>query len=184
MEQRGRWYRRRSCSIFLSVHPMSDTSEFVHYLICHSIQTCDKKQTNAHWLDTTIQDTAIQFVCEPVLHLVLLASLEHMIVCVCVCVALTAKVFDPISEVGVPADSLTLREKQRHLSNVQQLRRLLRKMRSDMLPFTIVYLFIYLVCYCGRIITLPVDNGRCMSATKDKIHKIIIFLLLFHLVSI
>lgn len=84
MEQRGRWYRGRSCSIFLSVRPMSDTSEFVHYLICHSIQTCDKKQTNAHWLDTTIQDTAIQFVCEPVLHLVLLASLEHMIVCVCV----------------------------------------------------------------------------------------------------
>lgn len=27
-------------------------------------------------------------------------------------------------------------------------------------------LFICLFCYCSRIITLPVDNGRCMSATK------------------
>lgn len=60
----------------------------------------------------------------------------------CVCVALTAEVFDPISEVGVAADSLTLREKQRYLSNVQRLRRLLRKMCSDMLPFTIYQRFL------------------------------------------
>lgn len=107
-----------------------------------------------------------------------------MFLCVCVCVTLTAEVFDPISEVSVPADSLTLREKQRYLSNVQRLRRLLRKMCSDMLPFTIYqrfldasvaewlfvgFVFIYFVCYCGRIITLPVDDGRCMSATKRNI---------------
>lgn len=182
MEQRGRWYRRRSCSIFLSVRPMSDTSEFVHYLICHSIQTCDKKQTNAHWLDTTIQDTAIQFVCEPVLHLVLLASLEHMIVCVCVCRSHSQGLWPhqwsrrPCWLFDIERETKTLIKRPTTEETVEE----------NALWHVAIYncLFIYLVCYCGRIITLPVDNGRCMSATKDKIHKIIIFLLLFHLVSI
>lgn len=62
-------------------------------------------------------------------------------------------------------------------------------MRPDMLPFTIyqqfldasvaeclfvgflvINLFIF-VSYCGSTKTLPVDGGRCMSATKHNIKK-------------
>lgn len=91
MERRGRWYRRRSRSLLFSVHSLSVTAEFMHYLICQSSRTCDKK--NKQMLTGEIRarrlDTAIQLGCEPVLHLVLLASQEHMIVCLCVHVSLS-----------------------------------------------------------------------------------------------
>lgn len=191
MERRGCWYHRRSRSLLFSVHPLSVTAEFRHYLICHSSQTCDKKQTNAHWWDTTMQFWILLFSlfgnqCFTLFY----SRLRNTWLCVfvCVCVALTAEVFDPISEVGIPADFLTLREKQRYLSNVQRRRRQLRKIRSDMLPFTIyqrfldasaaeclfvgflfIHLFSFFVSYCCRTKTLPVDGGRCMSATKHNI---------------
>lgn len=179
MERRGRRNHCRSRSLLFSVHPLSVTVEFMHYLICHSSRTCDKKkQTNAHWRDTSTQawyrypawlwtGASPCFTC---------VSGTHDCVFVCTCVAFTAEVFDPISEVGVPADSLTLREKQRYLSNVQWRRRQLRKMRPDMLPFTIyqqfldasvaeclfvgflvIYSFIF-VSYCGRTKTLTYSS--------------------------
>lgn len=91
MERRGRWYRCRSLSLLFSVHPLSVTAEFMHYLICHSSRTCDKK--NKQMLTGEIRprrlDTAIQLGCEPVLQLVLLASHGPMIVCLCVHVSLS-----------------------------------------------------------------------------------------------
>lgn len=53
MERRGRWYHRRSCSLLFSVHPLSVTSEFMHYLMCHSIQTRDKNKCSLPKCDHT-----------------------------------------------------------------------------------------------------------------------------------
>lgn len=129
MERRGRWYDYHSCFLLFSVHHLS-------WFKCAIKNKCSLARYNhASWI-LPFSSSVNQ--CLPLFHL----RLRTTWLCVCVYVTLTAEVFDPISEVGVSADFLTLREKQRYLSNVQWLRRLLKKMHSDTLPFTIYQRFL------------------------------------------